>query len=144
MHHAHGGVEPGALQREQVGQWAADGDPAPDDHDMTALDRDVVGVQQLDDAGGRAGQRARCPEHQAAEVHGMQTVDVLVGVDGQQGAFLVEARGQRELDQEGADLRVRVEARDGLQSSCWVAVAGRCSPTEWMPSSAQSSCFSAT
>ena len=53
-------------------------------------------------------------EHQATEVDGMEPVDVLVGVDGEEGTLLVEAVGQRQLDQEGADLRVGVEAGDGL------------------------------
>ena len=41
--------------------------------------------------GRRARQRAGGPHHQPAEVDRVQAVDVLVGVDGQQGALLVEA-----------------------------------------------------
>ena len=74
--------------------------------DVAPFDRDVVGVQELDDPRRRTRQRAGGPQHQAAEVHGVQTVDVLGGVDGQQGLLLVEAGRQRELHQEGAHLGV--------------------------------------
>ena len=87
-----------------------------------ALDGDVVGVQELDDARRRAGQRAGRAHDQAAEVHRVQPVDVLGRVDGQQGLLLVEAGGQRQLHQEGADGRVGVEAGDDASSSSWVRV----------------------
>ena len=72
---------------------------------------------------GVHGQRAGRAQHQAAEVHRVQAVDVLGRVDRQQGLLLVEARGQRELHQEGADGGVGVEAGDRRRAtSAWVAV----------------------
>ena len=43
------------------------------------------------------------PHDQAAEVDRVQAVDVLVRIDGQQDPLLVEAGGQRQLDQVGVD-----------------------------------------
>ena len=84
-------------------------------------------------------------EHEAAEVDRVQPVDVLGGVDGQQGLLLVEARRAA-----GSCTRNALTFGSALKramtssTSAWVAVAGRCSPAEYMPSAAQSSCFMAT
>ena len=90
----HGSVQAGALEREEVGQWASDGDTAADDHHVAALDRHVVGVEQLDDPRRRARQRPRRAEHEAAEVDRVQPVDVLGRVDGEQRLLLVQAGRQ--------------------------------------------------
>ena len=50
-------LQPGRFERQQQGQRAADGQAPADDDDVPPLDRDVVGLQQLDDAGRRARQR---------------------------------------------------------------------------------------
>ena len=44
-------------------------------------------------------------DHEPAEVHRVQPVDVLVRVDGEQRLLLVEPAGQRHLDQERVDGR---------------------------------------
>ena len=44
----------------------------------------------------------------------MEAVDVLVGIDGEQGRELVEALRQRELNEVGVDLGIGVEAGDDL------------------------------
>ena len=60
VHDGHRGVAAGPLEREQQRERSADREAAADDDDVAPLDRDVVGVEELDDAGGRARQRARC------------------------------------------------------------------------------------
>ena len=52
---------------------------------------------------GVHGQRPVGPHDQAAQVDRVEPVDVLVGIHGQQHPFLVEAGGQRQLDQVGVD-----------------------------------------
>ena len=123
-------LQPGPLQREQVGQRPADRHAAADDHDVAALDRDVVGVQQLDDARRRARQRARRAEHEAAEVHRVQPVDVLGRVDGQQGRSSSRPVGQRQLHQErarpsGSALKRAMTSITSCLASPWRAGARR-------------------
>ena len=59
VHDRDRGVAAGPLEGEQQRERPADGEPAADDHDVAALDRDVVGVQQLEDA--RRACRAAAP-----------------------------------------------------------------------------------
>ena len=86
----------------------------------------------------------RRPEHQPPEVHGVQAVDVLVGVDGEQRALLVEAVRQRDLDQERVDGGVLVERRTAASTSSGGGRTARWTWCDSMPISAQSSCLSAT
>ena len=94
--------------------------------------------------GRRARQRAGRAHHEPAEVHRVQAVDVLVGVDGEQSGFLVEAAGKRELDQIGVHRGSALKRAITASSSSWLTSAGRCSWNEAMPTSAQSACFRAT
>ena len=118
--------------------------PRPITTTWRALDRDVVGGQELDDAGRRAGQRAVGSHDQPAQVHRVEAVDVLVRVDGQEHPLLVEAGREGELHQVGVDRRVGVElGHHRLQLG--LGDVGRQVPwSEWMPTSAQSACFMAT
>ena len=84
--------------------------------------------------------------HEAAEVDRVQAVDVLVGVDGEQRRLLVEAAraagpGPDRRATAGSALNRR---DDRLELVLARSSAGRCSWTEAMPTSAQSSCFMAT
>ena len=91
-----GGVlaAPGEEQPEGTSHRHATTD---DDH-LGAGDRHVVAAEQLDDAPRRARQRRRLTEHQASEVHRVQTVGVLVRVHQRQHRVRVEPLGQRQLD----------------------------------------------
>ena len=50
---------------------------------MLTLDLHAVAHEQLDDARRRARDGTQVAHHQPAQVHGVQAVDVLLGVDGQ-------------------------------------------------------------
>jgi hypothetical protein len=69
-------------------------------------------VQQLDDAARRARQRARLLEHQAAEVHRVQAVDVLVRQHPLEDTLLVDLAGHRQLHEESGAGRVGVQLVD--------------------------------
>ena len=99
---------PGQQQRHR----AADGDTAADDHDLGALDLDAVAAQQGEDAVRGAGQRGRLVQDEAAEVHRVQAVRVLVRVHQFQDAVLVDALGQRQLDDVAGAGGVLVELAD--------------------------------
>ena len=55
------------------------------------------------------------PMQQAANVLGVNAVDVLARIDGEQHAPRVDAGGQRQLDQDAVDAAVGVQRRDDLQ-----------------------------
>ena len=119
--------------------------PRPITHHLGALDLDAVPAQQLDDAGRRARQRRRLAQHQPAEVGRVQPVGVLVGVDlaeheRSRRAPSAAAAARCTPVHAGSSLRRRTAARI---SSC-VAVAGRSSRIEAMPTSAQSLCLPLT
>ncbi len=114
--HGDSGVAARALQRQQQRQGSADGDATTDHHDVPSLHGHVVGVEELDDARRCARQRPRRAHHQTPQVQRVQAVDVLGVVHGQQRGLLVEALGQRDLDQVGMDGGIGVEATDnGLE-----------------------------
>ena len=95
MHDGDGGVRVFTLQRQEIRQRAPDREAPTDDHHVFALDLDAVTHEELDDAGRGAGDGPEVAHHQAAQVDRMEAVDVLLGVDGQQGLELVELLGQR-------------------------------------------------
>ena len=84
--------------------------PRPMTHDLGAGDRHVVAAQQLDASHRRARQRRRLAQHQPAEVHRVQAVDVLGRVDPREQRHLVEPGGL--LDEEAGAGRVGVELVD--------------------------------
>ena len=129
---------------EHQAQRAADGQPAPDHAEPLTRDRHVVLAQQLDDPARRARERSGHPEHELAEVHRVQAVGVLVGVDQLEDPMGVDVGRQRELDDEAGAGRVVVEP---LDSSLDLGLAGgrrQLDRREAIPTSAQSRCLPAT
>ncbi len=59
---------------------------------------------------GVQGTSARSPDPEAADVQGMEAVDVLVGVDGVQDLLGIDVLGQRQLNENAVDVLVRVQA----------------------------------
>src|SRR5699024_1712746 len=86
---------------EQRADGAAHGDAPADDHDVLAAEVEAVALGQLDHGARRAGQRGVDGlvgvEHQAAEVHRVQPVGVLGGVDPLEDRVGVDLLGQRQL-----------------------------------------------
>ena len=99
-----------ALQ-QQVREWLADEVRAPHDHRLGALERDVVAVEQLDDPERGARPQSGRALQQAAGGDRRQRVDVLVGRDQRAQRRVVEASGQRALEQDPAARGVDVAAR---------------------------------
>ena len=85
---------------------------------------DLVVVEQLDHAGGRARAQARAVEHELADALGMEAVDVLGGVDARERARLVEAVRQRALHEDAVHGGIGVERVDR---------ARRARPAAWSP-----------
>ena len=98
--------------REQQSQRTPDSDTAPDDHDVRAVDCDVVATQQFDNAARGARKWSLGAEHQAAEVGGVQTVGVLVRIHQLEHRVRIEVLGQRQLHDVARDRGVSIEFRD--------------------------------
>ena len=79
---------------------------------MFAGGGDGVAAQQLHDAGRCGRTETGQADAHAADVDGVEAVDVLVGQDGLGDLLLVNVGGQGELDYEAVDLGVAVEAVD--------------------------------
>ena len=97
------------LVEQQHGHGLAHNVAAADDHAALALHGDVIGLQQLHDAGGGAGQEVVVPHHDFAYVVGVEGVHVLLGVDGLHHGALVQALGQGGLHQNAVDVLLVVE-----------------------------------
>ena len=80
-----------------------------------------VAAQQLEDAGGRGGDEARLVEPEAADVHRVEAVDVLVRIDAVEDAAPRQMGRQRKLHQDAVDRVVGVERVDERQQ---LALAG--------------------
>ena len=104
----HGGI---ALQ-QQEDQGTADEQRAPDHDGLGALQRDVVGVEQLDHARRRARPQAGATLRERARALGREPVHVLARVDQRRQGVAVEMLGDRELEQDPADGLVVVQRTD--------------------------------
>ncbi len=89
------------LAGQQQTQRAPDRQSTPEHDHVPSRDRHVVALQQLDDARRGAGQRGRDrtvdAEDQPAQVHRMQPIRILVGVDEFEHRVLVDPGRQRQL-----------------------------------------------
>ena len=74
----------------------------------------TAALQQLDHAVGRAGPHRRYAQREAADVVGMEPVDILVRVDRLDDRLLVDVRRQWHLHEDPVDRVVRVQAFDQL------------------------------
>ena len=103
----------GSFSESRIASGRPMREPAPDDHDVLALDRDLVVREQRLDPERRARDAGRgTPMHELPEVHRMQPVGVLVGIDREQRGFVVEVRRQRELHEYRVDGGIVVVLRD--------------------------------
>ena len=107
-----GGVAHGRFLDQQVGDGLADDVAAADDDDLGAVELDAAADQELEDAVGRAGQIGLLPDDHAADIDGMEAIDILGRIDGQQDFVFVDMLGQRELHEDAVDAGVFVEAVD--------------------------------
>ena len=131
---------PGQQQPERP----ADGDPAADDRrPRRRRSGRRGGAAARSRRRGVHGSGAVLAEHQPAEADRVQAVDVLVGVDARRAARTRRARSGQ-LDEEAGAGGVGVEPSITASTSAWVAVAGRSTRIDSMPTSAQSLCLAPT
>src|SRR5262249_18730263 len=108
--HGYGSV----AREEELGEWLAH-EPRPAHHHcLRPLDGDAVVVEDLETAGGRARHRGRLAPEEIAQAHRMQGGRLLRGRDGGYRLVLVHALGQRELEEDAVDRRIRVDLTDRL------------------------------
>ena len=100
------------LLREQQRERPAEREAAAEDHDLATRHGDLVVREQRLDARGRARNRTGHAEHEPAEVHGVQAVDVFVGIDLEQRGFVVDLRRRRVLHEHRVDGGIVVELVD--------------------------------
>ena len=113
MAESHGTVYPFA--GEEVGHGGAHDVAAANHHAVLALGLDVVAFEQGADAHGGGGEVGFFAQHHASDVHGGESVNILIGVDGVDDALFVDVLGEWELDDEAVDFGVVVEEVDGFQ-----------------------------
>ena len=102
----------GVRVEEEQGHGLAHDVAPPHDDRALAGDGDALSTQQLHDPRRRAGHEARPLLHEQPDVLGMETVDVLRGIDEAQYLFGVDRGRQRELDEDAVDLRAAVVVVD--------------------------------
>ncbi len=85
--------------------------PAQDDG-IGAFDLDVVAAQDFHAARGRARDKAGAPADEAAEIDGVEAVDVFRRIDRFQDALGVHLWGKRELNQNAVNIIVAVQIFD--------------------------------
>ena len=118
--------------------------PAPDHDGVATFYRHVVGAEELHNARRCARQRPGSAHDQPSQVHRMNAVHILRGVDEKKGLFLVQTGRKRELQEDGVNRGSSLKRTITLWSSACVMSAGSCSWNESMPTSALSACLRAT
>jgi hypothetical protein len=88
---------------------------AAEDDSVGALDGNFGAAKNFHASRGSASDEAGAPTDEAAEIDGMETVDVLGGVDGFKNAFGVDLLGKRELDEDAVDIVVAIEIFDDAE-----------------------------
>ena len=83
--------------------------------------------------GGRARNRTGHAEHEPAEVHRVQPVDVLVGIHLEQRGFVVDLRRRRVLHEHRVDGGIVVERADRGEQIGLRRVSGRCTCGDGQP-----------
>ena len=82
---------------------------------MLAIGADVVPPQQLADAEGGGGDKARQSDGELADVGRVEAVHVLPRVDRLDHLLRINVLGQRQLDDEAVEVVVRIELSDLLE-----------------------------
>src|SRR5512138_561028 len=111
-----------AVQQQQRHRFADD-IAASDDNGVPAGNRDLLSIEQLDDARGRAGDQNRAFLHEHSDVDRRQSVDVLLWRDGIEDALVgpgTHRLRQRRLN-EDAVMRIAAiqlfDERDGVRNA---------------------------
>ena len=124
VHNGDRGVGGCALEGHQKGHRSPDGEAAPDDHHMAALDRHAVVLEHDLDAPGRARQRPVDAHDKATQIDGVEAVGVLGRIDSEEGTLLIELFRKRELHDERVHCWVVVEALNRRVEGVLLGVLG--------------------
>ena len=88
---------------------------AAEDDGVRAFDGHVAAAQNFHHSGGRAGDQPGTSRDEMADVHRMEAVDILRGVDRFKNLFRIDLRRQRELHEDSVDIVARVEILDQFE-----------------------------
>ena len=120
MANGNGGV--GVHEQERHG--FANNVAAAENDSVGAFDGDMVATENFHAAGGGAGHEAGASANEAAEIDGVETVNVFGGVDGFEDALGVDLFGKRELDEDAVDAIVAIEFVDEVEQIVSGAAGG--------------------
>jgi hypothetical protein len=113
------------LPEEELRHRLADDVGAADHHRLEARKVAEPVLQEHQAAERRAGDEAALADREPAGVDDVEAVDVLGRVDRVDHRLVVEALGERELDEDSVDPVVAVQLLDEVEQLAWVASAGR-------------------
>ena len=100
------------LVQQQQADWLAH-DFAASDHDgIRTLERDAIALQDFQAAERGTRSRTRIVSQQASAVGRVQSVDVLVRIDGDRDDRGINGLGQRKLNQNAVNTRISVQTLD--------------------------------
>src|SRR5260370_13994637 len=97
---------------EQESHGLADNVAAAEDHGIRAFDRYVAAAENFHTAGRRTSDEAGTPAQEAAEIDGMEPVDIFCGINGLKDALGVNLRRQRKLDEDAVNLVIAIQVLD--------------------------------
>ena len=106
------------LDKELRHRFANDVGTADDDS-IKAFEAWHDRLGEDDGTGGGAGDEAAFADRQASDVHGMEAVDILVGVDGLDDLEAVDVLGERHLDQDAVNGRIAIKFADEGEERCF-------------------------
>ncbi len=108
---------------EEQSHGFSDDVAAAEDDSVGAFDLDFIAAQNFHAAGGSASYEAGASADEAAEIDGMETVNVLGGIDGFQDALGVHLWREGKLDENAVDVVVAIEVFDDGEE---IESANRC------------------
>ena len=126
MNHRHRGVGTGPLLAEHDGNGLADDIGTANDHDFGPGHFDARAHQHFLNARRRTGQETYgiAADNHTAQIDGVESVDVLVRIDGVNDLVFVDMLGERKLDKDTVDGRIPVVLVDQREKRLFADVRG--------------------
>ena len=121
----HGGVSARSAFHEQEGHGFSHNHAAPDHDRALAGGLDAGLLQKADAPKRRAGNKTRRILHRKlGDIHGMEAIDILAGIDCQNDFGFVDLRRGRGLHKDAVHGRIGVEFGNKRQERCLAGVGG--------------------
>ena len=108
----HSGVAIAAVPREKHGKRLSHNVGTADNHGLLSIRRQIVALQELDDACRSAGDEAREVLNEPPYTDRVKSVNILFGINGEKAGIRVEALRKGKLEQNAIDVPVSVESAD--------------------------------